>query len=152
MICWHICDLNWIESAYVSGVVSFLIRFCILLGNTRERGNGKLLLYVQIFGQLRQVMGVINGQCFSQVGDYRLLARLSPFPRSFSCRICIRWLFTSTMLKHKHSGKETGAVSLCLFLSLYCWVWVNTPTLWLGNQNVLIMYLPLFCAFGADFE
>ena len=44
----------------------------------------------------------------------------------------------------KLSDKVTGAVSLWMFLSFYCWVWVNTTMLRLGNKDVFIMYLLLF--------
>ena len=44
----------------------------------------------------------------------------------------------------KLCDKDTGAVSLHLFLSLYCWPWVNTSILGLGNKDVLNMCLPLF--------
>ena len=51
----------------------------------------------------------------------------------------------------KLSNRETGAASLCLFSSLYCWVWIH-----IGSNSAIRMYwmsvCPCSCVFGADFE
>ena len=51
----------------------------------------------------------------------------------------------------KLSDRETGAASLCLFSSLYCWVWIH-----IGSNSAIRMYwmsvCPCSCVFGADFE
>ena len=51
----------------------------------------------------------------------------------------------------KLSDRETGAASLCLFSSLYCWVWMHICS----NSAVRMYWMsvcPCSCVFGADFE
>ena len=75
----------------------------------------------------------------------------------------VSWLFANTIMsKHnsfqqktwllKLSDRETGAASLCLFSSLYCWAWVNAYMPRLGSKDVLNEYLPCSSVSGADFE
>ena len=59
-------------------------------------------------------------------------------------------IFSKTCLL-KLSDRETGAASLYLFSSLYCWVWMHICS----NSAVRMSWMsncPCFCVFGADFE
>ena len=59
-------------------------------------------------------------------------------------------IFSKTSLL-KLSDRETGAASLCLFSSLYCWVWMHICS----NSAVRMYWMsvcPCSCVFGADFE
>lgn len=66
---------------------------------------------------------------------------------SFRCGVCVTYVimlkqhFLAYKCLFKLCLKEPAAISLCLFLSLCCWIWVNTP--YTFAQNLLIMYLPL---------
>ena len=51
----------------------------------------------------------------------------------------------------KLSNREIGAASLCLFSSLYCWVWMHICL----NSAVRMYWMSVWacsCVFGADFE
>ena len=71
------------------------------------------------------------------------MSKHSNFQKKHACLI----LAKTCLLKL--SDKETGATSLCLFSSLYCWVWVyycwvNVYIFGLSSKDVLNRYLPVF--------
>ena len=74
----------------------------------------------------------------------RLQAQIIPI-------LCQNITISSKTCLLKLSDRETGAASLCLSSSLYCWVWIHIYS----NSAIRMYWMSVFfcsCVFGAAFE